>query len=123
MRPPLTFAAALLALAAAQVPAAAHVYLVDSTPAKRQEIMHPLNRVRLLFSGKADALFSTIKLADASGAVMAQATQNRASREMVLEAPALRPGTYRVFYRVLSTDGDIVEGQVKFAVVGDATRT
>ncbi len=116
MRSSRTFALAALAVAMAQGPAAAHAYLVDSVPAKRQEIMHPLNRLRLLFSGKADALFSTIKLADASGAVIAQTTQGRPSCEMTLEAPALNPGEYRVLYRVLSMDGDIVEGQVDFVV-------
>lgn len=116
MRPPLTFALAALGLALAQGPAGAHAYLLDSVPAKKQEIMHPLSRLRLLFSGKVDALFSTIKLADANGAVIAQTTQGRPSREMTLDAPALSPGAYRVHYRVLSMDGDIVEGQVDFVV-------
>jgi copper resistance protein C len=59
-----------------------------------------------------------VKLADESGAVVAETTQSQASRDMTLEAPALRPGAYRVVYRVLSTDGDVVEGKVEFVVVG-----
>lgn len=107
-----------LGLAAAHAPAQAHVFLVDSVPAKKQEVMHPLAHIKLTFSGKADALFSTVKLVDARGAVVAETTQEAASRQMTMPAPALQPGTYRVCYRVLSADGDIVEGKVDFEVKG-----
>lgn len=117
-----TCALAALALAATQVPAEAHAYLVDSVPAKKQEVMHPLSKIRLTFSGKADALFSTAKLVDATGAVVAETTQAAASREMSMPAPALQPGAYSICYRVLSADGDIVEGKVDFEVKADAVK-
>ena len=116
--PPLG-ALAALALAAPQVPAAAHADLVDSSPAKRQEVLHPraLERIKLVFSGKADALYSTAKLTDAAGATLAETTQREPSSEMTLPAPApLAPGKYHIHYRVLSADGDIVEGKVEFMV-------
>ncbi|WP_424362296.1 copper resistance CopC family protein [Methylocystis parvus] len=120
-----TCALAALALTATQVPAQAHTYLVDSVPAKKQEVMHPLARIKLTFSGKADALFSTVRLVDATGAVVAEKTQETASREMAMPAPELQPGAYRICYRILSADGDIVEGKVDFEVkseaVGDQT--
>lgn len=113
---PQTVALAAIALAATQVSALAHAYLIDSVPTKRQEVMHPLSRIRLTFSGTADAHFSVVKLTDNNGAVIAETTQQEASREMILPAPMLRPGPYKISYRVLSTDGDIVEGKVDFVV-------
>jgi copper resistance protein C len=109
-------ALAALALAVTAVPAEAHAYLVDSVPARKQEVVHRLERIRLVFSGKADALYSTVKVIDNRGAVVAETTQEKASREMTLAAPPLPPGDYRVHYRVLSMDGDIVEGKVDFTV-------
>lgn len=116
----LTFAFAALALAATEVPARAHALLVDSVPAKKQQVMHPLAQIRLTFSGKADALFSTVKLLDARGFVVAETIQEAASREMTMPAPALQPGAYRICYRVLSADGDVVEGKVDFDVKPEA---
>jgi methionine-rich copper-binding protein CopC len=117
MKPMLRRALAALALVAvSQGPAQAHAYLVDSVPAKKQEVMNPLDQIRLVFSRKADAHFSIAKLLDAHGAVISEVTQEKAAPEMVLPAPALRPGQYRVHYRVLSVDGDVVEGEVGFTV-------
>ncbi|QGM98967.1 copper resistance CopC family protein [Methylocystis parvus] len=107
---------AALALAATQTPAGAHVALVDSVPAKRQEVMHEMPRIRLIFSGKADALYSTVALADEKGRVLAEATQKEASHEMTLPPQALSSGAYQIRYRVLATDGDVVEGRVDFVV-------
>jgi copper resistance protein C len=78
--------------------------------------MHPLSRIRLAYSGIADAHFSVVKLIDEKGAVIAETTQEKASREMTLPAPALKPGPYQLRYRVLSVDGDVVEGKVEFEV-------
>jgi copper resistance protein C len=121
MRQLTTGAVAALALASvSNVPALAHAYLVDSVPAMKQEVMNPPDRIRLVFSGRADAHFSTAELLDESGAVVTRVTQQKAAREMTLPAAALPPGQYRVHYRVLSVDGDIVEGNVEFAVVNAA---
>lgn len=116
MKLPQTIALVAFALAAAQVPAMAHTYLIDSVPTKRQEVMHPLSRIRLTFSGRADAHFSVLKLTDEKGAVIAETKQQQASREMILPAPTLRPGSYMITYRVLSVDGDLIEGKVNFVV-------
>jgi copper resistance protein C len=111
---------AALALAATAASAQAHAYLVDSVPAKKQEVRRPLSRIKLTFSGKADARFSTAQLVDERGAVVTEMTQPEASREMTMQAPALQPGAYRIRYRILSADGDLVEGAVEFEVVSEA---
>jgi len=110
---------AALALAATQTSALAHAYLVDSVPARKQEVMHPLGRIKLTFSAKADH-FSTAKLVDERGAVLASTMQQEAGREIALPAPTLEPGPYHVHYRVVSADGDVVEGKVDFVVTAEA---
>lgn len=65
--------------------------------------------MRLTFDGKADARFSTMKLFNADGSVMAEMTQPKASPKMTMPMPTLSPGTYLVEYRVLTTDGDVAK--------------
>ena len=69
-----------------------------------------------MFEGKADALFSTMKLMKADGSVVDEVTQPKASREMVMATPRLSPGNYLVEYRVLTTDGEVVKGDFFFTV-------
>jgi methionine-rich copper-binding protein CopC len=98
------------------LPAQAHAYLVDSFPAAKQRLHAPLKTVKLRFSGRADAHYSTISLLREDGAVLATRTQPKAQREFDLPAPPLEPGRYRVHYRILSVDGDLVQGELDFLV-------
>lgn len=93
-----------------------HRFLVESFPASKQVVAKPVRQIKLVFEGKADAVISTITLKTQNGTVVAKATQKEASRELLLDTPALQPGLYEVDYRVLATDGDIVEGSFPFAV-------
>jgi methionine-rich copper-binding protein CopC len=108
--------AAFVLAAISIIPARAHAYLVDSVPLKKQEVMNPLEKIKLVFSGKVDALFSTAELSDESGAATTRVTREQAGREMTLPAPELPLGRYRVHYRILSVDGDVVEGTLAFTV-------
>jgi copper resistance protein C len=118
MKPVLTGALAALALTACAVPALAHTQLVDSYPANKQLVLKPLHAIKLTFSGKADALYSVVKLKDSKGEVIAQTAQKHASKELILTTPSLMPGDYHIVYRVLSVDGDIIEGKLEFSVHG-----
>ncbi|GLI93491.1 copper resistance CopC family protein [Methylocystis echinoides] len=111
-------ARAALALAACAAPALAHTQLVDSYPANKQLVLKPLHAIKLVFSGKADALYSVVRLKDSKGEVVAQATQKSASKELILPTPSLMPGEYHIVYRVLSVDGDVIEGKLDFSVHG-----
>ncbi|MGJ0502520.1 MAG: copper resistance CopC family protein [Methylocystis sp.] len=93
-----------------------HRFLIESFPASKQVVVKPVRQIKLVFKGKADAVISTITLKARNGLVVAKATQKEASREMVLDTPVLQPGLYEVVYRVLATDGDIVEGSFPFVV-------
>lgn len=111
--------AVIAAVAASSFPAArAHTSLESSYPAEKQKVYVPLHRITLIFSGKADALYSAVRLENAKGELVVQAVQKKAAREIDMKTPALDPGRYFIRYRVLSMDGDIVEGKVAFEIFG-----
>lgn len=93
-----------------------HRFLVESFPASKQVVVKPVRQIKLVFQGKVDAVISTITLKSQNGTVIAKAAQKKASRELLLDTPALQPGLYEVDYRVLATDGDIVEGCFPFVI-------
>jgi len=109
-------AAIVAALSTTPMTAMAHAYLTDSFPARSQHIDRAPSKIRLTFTGKTEAHFSTVRLKDERGAVLAEVTPQQASREIVMPAPSLAPGQYQVDYRVLSADGDVVQGAVGFTV-------
>jgi methionine-rich copper-binding protein CopC len=108
--------AAEMAFCSATPAQAHHRFLVESFPASKQVVANPVRQIKLVFEGKADAVISTITLKTRNGTVIAKAAQKEASRELVLDTPVLQPGLYEVDYRVLATDGDIVEGSFPFVV-------
>ncbi len=106
----------LAALMAATFTAQAHAYLVEASLPPSAHMRAAPTKVQLRFAGRADAHYSSVQLRDQTGALIAAATQPTPSPEMTLATPALKPGRYHVSYRVLSTDGDLVTGEVKFVV-------
>jgi hypothetical protein len=101
-----------LALAAgllAGAPALAHSFLVDATPPKT---------IKLRFGGGVEPAYSKLTIETPDGKVLAQGGVGKpdSPRELTLDAPDLPPARYIVRYRVLSTDGHIVEGNYEFTV-------
>jgi methionine-rich copper-binding protein CopC len=111
-----TMFASVVATILAVSPATAHAYLVESFPSAKQRLSKPLRTIRLVFSGRADAHYSTIRLESEDGTLLAAKTQAKAEHRLDLAAPPLQSGRYRVHYRVLSTDGDITEGRLEFFI-------
>ena len=97
-------------------PAEAHGYLAGSFPPAKAHLKTAPHTIRLHFSLRADAQYSTIALEDDDGAVLASKTQRTASRDMDMGAPTLAPGRYHVRYRILSPDGDVVQGKFEFII-------
>jgi hypothetical protein len=104
----------LLALICGRVEA--HGYLAASFPPAKVHLKTSPHRIKLHFSLRADARYSTIDLEDDEGAVLASTTQQKASRDMYMSAPTLSPGRYHVRYRILSPDGDLVQGKIDFVI-------
>lgn len=98
-------------------PAAAHSLLLESSPAAGASVAAP-RRLALRFNNRVEKALSRLRVFDARGArvaVIVPATGGAADR---LEGalPPLAPGTYRVQWQVLSTDGHIVSGTFSFTV-------
>jgi copper resistance protein C len=109
-----TLAAVLIA---ADAPlASAHGYVVESFPQKKTHLKTPPHEIRLRFSIRADALYSTLSLESDDGAVIASKTQQVASQDLKMPAPDLAPGHYLLRYRILAPDGDLVDGKIDFHV-------
>jgi len=105
------------ALAAATITAAnAHGYLVQSFPPRGFHLRESPRHIKLLFSLRTDATWSTVKLERNDGTVLAEKRQPTTSRSFTMDAPKLSPGAYRVQYSMLTPDGDFLRGEVDFVV-------
>jgi copper resistance protein C len=102
----------------------AHTTLVSSTPGDGETVDTPPTTIELVFSEPVTPEFVTIVVSDAAG------TEWQAGAPIVAEAvvaQALRPlseaGDYTVAYRVVSSDGHPVTGQVGFTLASAPTPT
>jgi methionine-rich copper-binding protein CopC len=117
-RPPSALASLALLLALAPSTAAAHAYLVRSTPAARATLSRPPERVQLWFNERLEPAYSRVSVwrdgtqVDAADIEVATSEPTRLS----VSVPGLGAGTYTVKYRVLSVDGHVVESQFTFTV-------
>lgn len=116
-------AATVIVLVAAALPsgfAAAHASLVDARPGRRAVVTRPPARVVLVFGEAVEPAFSTLGVFSASGARVDTGDVEALpanGRELSVGLPGDLPaGHYTVRYRVLSTDGHVVEGSYRFTL-------
>ena len=98
--------------------ALSHSLLLESSPAADALLPAPPSEMSLRFNNRIAKKLSTIRLVDEGGAarpVTVQVAVGPADR-LTGAAPSLGPGTWRVEWRVLSTDGHIVSGRFSFRV-------
>jgi copper resistance protein C len=120
---PLAALAALLAAAllvfGTAAPALAHDALKSSSPAKGAEV-ESLDEVRLEFTAKVRMPFVIVR---GPGDVQLQAGKPEVDGAVVTQAvkEPLRDGKYTIAYRVVSSDGHPVEGEIPFSVKGVKT--
>lgn len=99
-------------------PARAHSFLVEATPSSKDHVATSPKTVKLRFGGGVEPKYSKLTIENAEGKVLGEGSIGVPDkpRELSMEAPELAPGKYVVRYRVLSTDGHIVEGNYEFTV-------
>lgn len=99
-------------------PARAHSFLVEATPSSKDHVAASPKTVKLRFGGGVEPKYSKLTIEDASGKLLGEGANGvpEKPRELSMDAPELAPGKYVVRYRVLSTDGHIVEGNYEFTV-------
>lgn len=98
--------------------ALAHSFLVDAAPSSKEHVIGSPKTVKLRFGGGVEPPYSKITIETQDGKVLAEGNIGVPDkpRELSVNAPELAPGKYVVRYRVLSTDGHIVEGNYEFTV-------
>ena len=109
----------LLAVAAIGTAASAHAVLVSSVPKDKAVLKTPPKQVVLRFDARIEKRVSQVTLLDAKNKkVKLPASKNAGGKpsELIVAMPALKPGTYRIQYQVMATDGHLTPGQVQFTV-------
>ncbi|MEJ5913258.1 copper resistance CopC family protein [Pseudokineococcus sp. 1T1Z-3] len=115
-------AAAVLALLAGLLlvgapSASAHDRLVGSDPEAGAVLDAAPSQVVLTFSAEVQEIGTVLALQDAGGDVVAEAQTAVEGRDVVLPVTTdLASGEYRVVYRVTSSDGHPISGEVPFSV-------
>ena len=114
---------AFLTVAAASVPAHAHAILVDSSPKDNAVLSAPPREVVLRFNARIEKRISRITLLDGAGRTVPLPPSPKRHGDgppdrLVISLPPLRPGAYRLQYRILATDGHATLGLLRFTVSG-----
>ncbi len=102
-------------------PASAHADLVRSDPANGSLLTRAPSVARLWFSEEISPEFSVARVVDRTGAAVtgARAEPSGDPRQLAVELPNLRKGTYGLVWRVLAEDdGHRTSGVVVFTVGG-----
>ncbi len=98
--------------------AAAHSLLLESTPAAGAVLASAPRQLELRFNNRIEKSLSRVRLLDDRGTAQPLVVQvDAGSADRVLATmPPLTPGTWRVEWQVLSTDGHVVSGRFDFRV-------
>ena len=106
-----------LALMTSAAIAHAHAYLDHASPLVGSTVKASPSEVRLFFTQALEPKFTAAQLRSSSGAVVATGGVDTADpKQIVIRVRALPPGTYKVFWKVLSVDAHHTEGSFGFEV-------
>ena len=109
----------ILAVALGAGVAQAHAVLVESAPAANSTVTGPDVSIRLRFNVRIEAKRSGISLILADKSTQAVEMVPADSPDtLTAVAKGLKPGAYKISWRVLATDGHITRGEVPFTVKG-----
>jgi hypothetical protein len=102
----------------AVVPATAHAIVLESVPANDAVLAHAPQRVTLRFNSKIEKQLARVTLSEGRGSAqpVSIASDGREPDRLEIPLPPLSPGRYVIRYKVLSADGHVTEGALRFAV-------
>jgi len=118
------FVLLLIIVGLVALPAAAHGYVVRSIPENRATLERPPPRLQYWFSEALEPQFSSIKLRDQNGTILAEGAVDAADRTLLrLAVPSdLAEGAYIVELRpAFASDGHVV-GESRVFFVGEEVR-
>ena len=117
---------ALLTAAAFSLPAPAHAHIEvsSSSPERNQVLERAPTHLRILFSGRIEARYTTLMLIAPDGAqvpIGEVVFLSGSDREVESALPTLaQPGTYTVRWRTAGADGHVLEGSYAFVLAVDS---
>lgn len=112
-----TLAAAPVAILAFGTPALAHDVLIDSSPEDGAVLESSPPAIVLTYNNEPLDQSPVIQVTDESGETVADGDPVVAGTDVTLEdLPGLDAGEYDVFWRVVSSDGHPIEGDLSFTV-------
>ena len=96
----------------------AHAFLDRASPAVGSTVHTPPAEVRIQYTEALEPAYSTAQVQDASGATVSGAAHVDPNERSVLIVPlgALKPGRYKVIWKVLSVDTHVTNGTFTFTV-------
>ena len=100
-------------------PAWPHASLVRSSPARRATLTTAPDRVQLWFNEAIEPRFSSVSVWDAAGQqvdLRDVRVDPEDAKRLSVGLASLKPGGYRVRFRVLSVDGHVVETEFTFTL-------
>jgi copper resistance protein C len=100
-------------------PVFAHAKLVKSDPPNRATLNIAPKQIQLWFNEEIEGSFASVSLLDAEGKSVTDTSPETVPDDLktvVLPLPEIAPGRYTVNFRILSTDGHVVESDYSFTL-------
>ena len=94
----------------------AHAILMESTPALNSFVRAPELDIVLRFNVRIDGSRSRLRLASPDGAVSTLTSSQISPDILRTHVSQLKPGTYKLEWQVLASDGHISRGEIPFTV-------
>ncbi len=113
----LVLAGALLCAGAGAVQA--HAFLDRASPAVGSTVHTPPTEVRIQYSEELEPTYSRAHVEDASGTTVSKGDAHVDPTErsvLIVPLGALKPGRYKVIWKVLSVDTHVTNGTFNFTV-------
>ncbi len=116
-------AIALAVLMAIPVLAQAHAILVSSSPRDKAVLKSAPKQVVLRFDARIEKGLTKVTLHDGSGKRVKLPGESKGFKSgppnhVIIPMPKLKPGSYRLEYRVLAADGHVTPGLLRFKIAG-----
>jgi len=99
--------------------AAAHAFLDRASPAVGSTVHTPPTEVRIQYTEELEPAYSTAHVEDAGGATVSTGDVHVDPNErsvLIVPLGALKPGRYKVIWKVLSVDTHMTNGTFTFMV-------
>ncbi|MCP5274787.1 MAG: copper resistance protein CopC [Burkholderiales bacterium] len=97
----------------------AHASLVKSDPPRRASLSESPSQIQLWFNEEIETAYALVEVLDSDGNTVSVDEPSAVAddpKSVVLAMPALKPGSYKVQFRVLSVDGHVVESNYSFRI-------